>query len=285
MVKELVTENVEGGHIVFCEEASNLVTHPEKAGKSSVPLLSVKIGEHCYYGLCDIGASTSAISHALYMEIRKEIEPCELEYIDVVIQLANRETICPIGIVRDVEVLCGRTKYPADFLVLATTVSDACPIIFGRPFLNTCGAVVDCQKEKVFTNFNGESYEFNFSKFAKNYYEPELPNENFQVEQLASIAVLLTMLCSNSWRIMKVMFLKKKERRLMTSFYVNLRCFHMIYLWRTWEFRPLLRKTLFLILSLYLMILSMFTLMIRKYILLLLVLNFQGKKKQNCYIF
>ena len=48
-----MTENVEGGHIVFCEEASNLVTHPKKAGKSSVPLLSVKIGEHCYYGLCD----------------------------------------------------------------------------------------------------------------------------------------------------------------------------------------------------------------------------------------
>ena len=56
VVKEVVTENVEGGHIVFCEETSNLVTHPEKAGKSSVPLLSVKIGEHCYYGLCDIGA-------------------------------------------------------------------------------------------------------------------------------------------------------------------------------------------------------------------------------------
>ena len=78
MVKELVTENVEGGHIVFCEETSNLVTQPEKAGKSSVPLLSVKIDEHCYYGLCDIGASSSAISYALYMEIRKEIEPCEL---------------------------------------------------------------------------------------------------------------------------------------------------------------------------------------------------------------
>ena len=62
-------------------------------------MLSVKIGEHCYYGLCDIGASTSAFSHALYMEIRKEIEHCELEDIDVVIQLANRETICPIGIV------------------------------------------------------------------------------------------------------------------------------------------------------------------------------------------
>ena len=41
-----------------------------------------------------------------------EIGPCKLEDIDVAIQLANRETIFPIGIVRDVEVLCGKTKYP-----------------------------------------------------------------------------------------------------------------------------------------------------------------------------
>ena len=44
-------------------------------------------------------------------------------------------------------------------------------------------------KREFFTNFDGESYEFTFLKFAKNHYEPELPNENFQVEQLASIAV------------------------------------------------------------------------------------------------
>ena len=50
-----------------------------------------------------------------------EIGPCELEEIDVVIQLANRETISPIGIVRDVEVLCGKTKYPTDFHRAETT--------------------------------------------------------------------------------------------------------------------------------------------------------------------
>jgi len=118
-----------------------------------------------------------------------EIGSCELEEIDVVIQLANRETISPIGIVRDVEVLCGKTKYPADFLVLGSAASKTCPIIFGRPFLNTCGAVIDCKKEKIFTKFAGESYEFNFSKFAKTPYETELPNEDFKVAQLASIAL------------------------------------------------------------------------------------------------
>jgi hypothetical protein len=49
--------------------------------------------------------------------------------------------------------------------------------------------VIDCKKEKVVTKFDGESYEFNFSKFAKVPYEYELPNEIFRVEQLASIAL------------------------------------------------------------------------------------------------
>jgi hypothetical protein len=134
-------------------------------------------------------ASSSAIPYELYREIMHEIGPCELEDIDVVIQLANRETVLPIGIVRDVEVLCGKTKYPTDFLVLGKAASKTCPIIFGRPFLNTCGVVIDCKKEEILTRFDGEFYEFNFSKFTKAPYENELPNEDFRVEQLASIAL------------------------------------------------------------------------------------------------
>ncbi|KAK1620133.1 hypothetical protein QYE76_025650 [Lolium multiflorum] len=189
IVKDLVTENVEDGHIIFCEDASNIVSHPNKSRKASVPMLSVRIGDHCYYGLCDIGASISAIPYELYTEIMHEIGSCELEDIDVVIWLANRETISPIGIVRDVEVLCGKIKYPADFLVLGSAASKSCPIIFGRPFLNTCGAVIDCKKEKIVTKFAGESYEFNFSKFAKTPYKADLPNDDFRVEQCASIAL------------------------------------------------------------------------------------------------
>jgi hypothetical protein len=88
-----------------------------------------------------------------------------------------------------VEVLCNKTKYPTDFLVLGKKASKTCPIIFGRPFLNTCGAVIDCKKENILTKFDRESYEFNFSKFAKTPYENAFPNENFRVEQLASIAL------------------------------------------------------------------------------------------------
>ena len=61
-----------------------------------------------------------AIPFSLYQEIMNDIVPAEIEDIDVTIKLANRDTISPIGIVRDVEVLCGKIKYPIDFLVLGS---------------------------------------------------------------------------------------------------------------------------------------------------------------------
>jgi hypothetical protein len=41
----------------------------------------------------------SAIPYELYREIMHEIGSCELQEIDMVIHLDNRETISPIGIV------------------------------------------------------------------------------------------------------------------------------------------------------------------------------------------
>jgi hypothetical protein len=80
----------------FCEDASNIVSHPSRSRKTSVPVLSVRIGDHCYYGLCDIGASSSAIPCELYREIMHKIAPCELEDIDVVIQLATERSSCQL---------------------------------------------------------------------------------------------------------------------------------------------------------------------------------------------
>src|SRR6266536_2053417 len=123
MVKDLLEENVDGHDIYFCEEAAR-IAKPDKKDKHrpvvGMPVVLVKIGDHCYHGLCDIGASVSAIPFTLYQEIMYDIAPAEIEDIDVTIKLANRDTISPIGIVRDVEVLCGKIKYPADFLVLAS---------------------------------------------------------------------------------------------------------------------------------------------------------------------
>ena len=99
----------------------------------------------------------------------KDIAPGEIEDIDVTIKLANRDTISPIGIVRDVEVLCGKIKHTTDFLILGSPQDDFCPIIFGRPFLNTVNAKIDCEKQTVGASFADESHEFNFSKFSRSF--------------------------------------------------------------------------------------------------------------------
>ena len=132
MVKDLLADNIDGHVIYFCEEPANIAKPDAKIHRPVVgmPVISVKIGDHCYHGLCDMGASASAIPYDLYKEIMHDIAPVEIEEIDVTIKLANRDTISPVGIVRDVEVLCGKVKYPADFLVLSSPQDDFCPIIF-----------------------------------------------------------------------------------------------------------------------------------------------------------
>ena len=109
----------------------------------------------------------SDIPFTLYQENMNDIAPAEIEDIDVTFKLANRDTITSLGIVREVEVLCGKIKYPTDFPVLGSPQDDLCPIIFGRPFLNTINAKIDCKKQTVGVSFGDESHEFYFSKFSR----------------------------------------------------------------------------------------------------------------------
>ena len=111
-----------------------------------------------------------------------------VEEIDVTIKLANRDTISPVGIVRDVEVLCGKVKYPIDFLVLGSPQDDFCPIIFGRPFLNTVNANIDYGKDIVIVGLGDMSHDFNFAKFRRQPHDKELPSKD-EIIGLASIAV------------------------------------------------------------------------------------------------
>jgi len=191
MVKDLLADNIDGHVIYFCDEAARIAT-PDTKNKNrpvvGMPVICVKIGYHCYHNLCDMGASASAIPHSLYKEIMHDIAPAEIEEIDVTIKLANRDTISPVGIVRDVEVLCGKVKYPADFLVLGSPQDNFCPIIFGRPFLNTVNSRIDCEKDVVTIGLGDMSHEFNFAKFHRQPHDKESPSKD-EIICLASIAV------------------------------------------------------------------------------------------------
>jgi hypothetical protein len=93
-----------------------------------------------------------------------DMDPIHMEERCITIQLASKEYMCPLGMVRDVEVLVGKIKYPTDFIVLGFSQDSFCPVIFGRPFLHNVVAEISLPKEKVFIKCAGERLEFNFSK-------------------------------------------------------------------------------------------------------------------------
>ena len=71
MVKDLLVENIDGHAIYFCDKAARIAkpNGKDKHRPVGMPIVSVKIGHHCYHGLCDICAIVSAIPFTLYQEI------------------------------------------------------------------------------------------------------------------------------------------------------------------------------------------------------------------------
>jgi hypothetical protein len=113
------------------------------------------------------------ITYSLYLEIKPDIGPIHMEEEGMTIQLAKNEYICPLGIVRNVEVLVGMIKYPANFRALGCSQDAFYPIIFGKSFLHTIGAKIRLPKEKVFIKCVGERLEFNFAKFTNKHLKME----------------------------------------------------------------------------------------------------------------
>ena len=167
VIKELNEENPL--EVYLCEDATKVIKG--KTARVGKPIISCAIGTSSYHGLCDIGASISVIPYTLYLEIKPDIDPIEMEETGMTIQLANKEYISPLGMVRNIEVVFGKIKYPADFIVLGCSQDSFCPIIFGRPFLHTVGARIDLPKEKVFIKCAAEEVSFNFSKFSDKHLE------------------------------------------------------------------------------------------------------------------
>ena len=64
IIKDLLAEDIDGHVIKFYEDSAR-IAKPHARDKHrpvvGTPVVSVKIGDHCYHGLCDMGASVSAI--------------------------------------------------------------------------------------------------------------------------------------------------------------------------------------------------------------------------------
>ena len=73
--------------------------------------------------------------------------------------MANKSTTIPIGICEDVPVqVAHNCLVLTDFVVLEMPEDDNMSIILGRPFLNTTGAVINCNQGKVTFNIDDKEH-------------------------------------------------------------------------------------------------------------------------------
>ena len=83
---------------------------------------------------------------------------------DISLQMANKSTAIPISFCEDVPVVVANVTILTDFVILDIPEDDSMSIILGRPFLNTVGAVIDCNKGNVTFHVNGNEHTVHFPK-------------------------------------------------------------------------------------------------------------------------
>ena len=78
----------------------------------------------------------------------KRLDLNKLTPTEISLQMAHESTAIPIGICEDVPVVVANVTILTDFVILEMLEDDNMSIILGRPFLNTAGAVIDCNKAR-----------------------------------------------------------------------------------------------------------------------------------------
>ena len=78
--------------------------------------------------------------------------------------MADISTAIAIAICEDVPVVVANVTILTDFVILDIPEDDSMSIILGRPFLNTVGAVIDCNKGNVTFHVNGNERTVHFLK-------------------------------------------------------------------------------------------------------------------------
>ncbi|XP_050890270.1 uncharacterized protein LOC127095655 [Lathyrus oleraceus] len=113
--------------------------------------------------LCDLGASVSLMP----LSIGERLNLGNLKPTKMCLQLVNRSIKYPVGILENVPVRIGQLYVPTNFVVMNMKKDSSIPILLGRPFLATAGAIIDVKRGKLTFEVGEKNIEFIISKFMK----------------------------------------------------------------------------------------------------------------------
>jgi hypothetical protein len=119
---------------------------PPKLGDVWIPKIIIAVGKESHHAILDLGSSVNTLSKELYdlLDFDKKLEKCDIDLL-----LADDSTKHALGRIDDVMIELHMTFVPTDFIIMDMRSNTSSPIILGRPFLRTTGAVIDSKEENV----------------------------------------------------------------------------------------------------------------------------------------
>src|SRR6186997_2774236 len=140
------TEHITNALIKAREEKLRVeASIPRKLEDGWDPMIKIKLNDFSCYALCDVGASTSVMPKRIYDMLKlKPFDPCS-----VGVRLVDSSIKKPLGRIDDVLIIVNDNYVPVDFTIMDIECEPSCPIILGRPFLRTVGAIIDMKEGNI----------------------------------------------------------------------------------------------------------------------------------------
>jgi len=154
-------EMVSMGEVVSAVVQKNMPLKQKDPGAFTIPYVIGNVSfERALY---DLGASISVMPKHVY----DSLSLVPLNKTSIVIQLADRSFVYPLGVIEDFLVKIDSLVIPCDFYILdmehdSCDSSNNTPILFGRQFLKTANTKIDCGKDTLYMEVGDEKIEFNF---------------------------------------------------------------------------------------------------------------------------
>ncbi|XP_013709233.2 uncharacterized protein LOC106412909 [Brassica napus] len=121
----------------------------KKRGDPGKFVLSIQIGKTIFScALVDLGSSVNLMPYSVARRLGyTHFKPTKMSFM-----FADRSVKSPVCILEDLQVKFRNTSVPADFVVLELEEESKDPLILGRPFLCTVGAIIDVRQGKIDLN-------------------------------------------------------------------------------------------------------------------------------------
>ncbi|KAF8100663.1 hypothetical protein N665_0218s0001 [Sinapis alba] len=182
-VKSLVTNKASSKENVrsISKKYSTLLQNrvPEKMEDPGSFVLSYEIeGAIFRRSLCDLGSNVNLMPYT----VAKRLGLTNFRPIKIQLVFAYSSVRHHVGVVLDIDIVIRNYKIPADFVVLELDQEPKDPLILGRPFLATAGAIIDVKRGKIDLHLGDIIMKFEVDKMLK---RPTLDGHTFSIDHAA----------------------------------------------------------------------------------------------------